>query len=100
VVSAPPFLNLSACERQVQNVWCSKQAPAWYGSIMYGAPWPATALDRTANKTDANDAHGLAHLAEVGFFREVRVKCFDSVLSRTLVAARANYQVCRSRLRT
>ncbi|MBB3660675.1 hypothetical protein FHX15_005946 [Rhizobium sp. BK650] len=27
-----------------------------------------------ANKTDANDADGLAHLAEVGFFREARVK--------------------------
>jgi transposase len=24
------------------------------------------------NKTDANDADGLAHLAEVGFYREVR----------------------------
>jgi transposase len=41
-----------------------------------------------ANKTDANDADGLAHLAEVGFYREVRVKGFDSMLARTLVAAR------------
>lgn len=41
-----------------------------------------------ANKTDANDADGLAHLAEVGFFREVRVKVFDSMLTRTLVATR------------
>ena len=40
------------------------------------------------NKTEANDADGLAHLAEVGFFREVRVKGFDSMLTRTLVAAR------------
>lgn len=46
------------------------------------------ALDMAANKTDANDADGLAHLAEVGFFREVRVKGFDSMLIRTLVAAR------------
>jgi len=45
-------------------------------------------LDMAANKTDANDADGLAHLAEVGSFREVRVKGFDSMLSRTLVAAR------------
>jgi transposase len=42
----------------------------------------------TANKTDANDADGLAHLAEVGFYKEVRVKSFDSMLARTLVAAR------------
>ncbi len=46
------------------------------------------ALDMAPNKTDANDADGLAHLAEVGYFREVRVKGFDSMLSRTLVAAR------------
>jgi transposase len=46
------------------------------------------ALDMAPNKTDANDADGLAHLAEVGFFREVRVKGFDSMLARTLVAAR------------
>ena len=47
-----------------------------------------SALDMAANKTDANDADGLAHLAEVGFYREVRVKGFDSMLTRTLVAAR------------
>ncbi len=41
-----------------------------------------------ANKTDDNDADGLAHLAEVGFYKEVRVKSFDSMLTRTLVAAR------------
>lgn len=46
------------------------------------------ALDMAANKTDANDADGLAHLAEVGFYRVVRVKGFDSMLIRTLVAAR------------
>ena len=46
------------------------------------------ALDMAPNKTDAHDADGLAQLAEVGFFREVRVKGFDSMLGRTLVAAR------------
>ncbi|NOW49061.1 transposase [Novosphingobium sp. SG751A] len=45
-------------------------------------------LDMAPNKTDANDADGLAHLAEVGFYREVRVKGFDSMLIRTLVAGR------------
>ena len=34
------------------------------------------------------NADGLAQLAEVGFFREVRVKGLDSMLTRTLVAAR------------
>lgn len=30
------------------------------------------------NKTDANDADGLAHLAEAAFYREIRVKGYDS----------------------
>lgn len=45
------------------------------------------ALDIATNKTDANDADGLANLAEVEFFREVHVKGFGSMLARTLVEA-------------
>lgn len=45
-------------------------------------------LDMARNKTDANDADGLAHLAEAGFYKEVRVKGYDSMLIRTLVTAR------------
>jgi transposase len=56
-------------------------------AICIDARHAKAALDMAANKTDANDADGLAHLAEVGFFREVRVKAFDSMLSRPLVAA-------------
>ena len=57
-------------------------------AICIDARHAKAALDMAANKTDANDADGLAHLAEVGFFREVRVKGFESMLTRTLVAAR------------
>ena len=57
-------------------------------AICIDARHAKAALDMAANKTDANDADGLAHLAEVGFFREVRVKSFDSMLTRTLVGAR------------
>lgn len=57
-------------------------------AICIDARHAKAALDMAANKTDANDADGLAHLAEVGFYKEVRVKSFDSMLSRTLVAAR------------
>jgi transposase len=57
-------------------------------AICIDARHAKAALDMAANKTDANDADGLAHLAEVGFFREVRVKGFDSMLTRALVAAR------------
>jgi transposase len=45
-------------------------------------------LNETLNKTDANDADGLAQLAEAGFYKPVRVKSFDAMMTRTLVAAR------------
>ena len=57
-------------------------------AICIDARHAKAALDMAPNKTDANDADGLAHLAEVGFYREVRVKGYDSMLIRTLVAAR------------
>ncbi|MGH9810675.1 MAG: IS110 family transposase, partial [Terriglobia bacterium] len=57
-------------------------------AICIDARHAKAALDMARNKTDANDADSLAHLAEVGFYREVRVKSFDSMLTRTLVAAR------------
>ena len=57
-------------------------------AICIDARHAKAALDMARNKTDANDADGLAHLAEVGFYREVRVKSFDSMLTRTLIAAR------------
>jgi transposase len=57
-------------------------------AICIDARHAKAALDMAANKTDANDADGLAHLAEVGFYREVRVKGYESMLTRTLVAAR------------
>lgn len=40
------------------------------------------------NKTDANDAEGLAQLLRTGLFREVRVKSWDGKPLRNLVTAR------------
>jgi transposase len=37
-------------------------------AICIDARHAKAALDMAANKTDANDADGLAHLAEVGFY--------------------------------
>jgi hypothetical protein len=34
---------------------------------------PQKVLNETLNKTDANDADGLAQLAEAGFYKAVRV---------------------------
>lgn len=55
-------------------------------------------LDMARNKTDANDADGLAHIAEAGFYREVRVKQYDSMLTRTLVASRSQLLVITTKL--
>jgi transposase len=57
-------------------------------AICIDARHAKAALDMAPNKTDANEADGLAHQAEIGFYRVVRVKGFDSMLTRTLVAAR------------
>ena len=57
-------------------------------AICIDARHAKAALDMAPNKTDANDADGLAQIGEVGFYREVRVKSFDNMLTRTLVAAR------------
>ena len=57
-------------------------------AICIDARHAKAALEVAPNKTDANDADGLAHFAKVGFYREVRVKSFDSMLIRTFVAAR------------
>ena len=46
-------------------------------AICIDARHAKAALDMSPNKTDANDADGLAQLAEAAFYREVRVKSFD-----------------------
>ena len=45
------------------------------------------ALDMKVNKTDANDAEGLAHLVRAGWYREVRVKGRGAVLTKALLGA-------------
>src|SRR5215467_6096221 len=46
------------------------------------------ALDMKVNKTDANDAEGLAHLVRAGWYREVRVKGRSAMLAKALLGAR------------
>jgi transposase len=47
------------------------------------------ALDMKVNKTDANDAEGLAHLVRAGWYREVRVKSRSAMLAKALLGARS-----------
>lgn len=44
-------------------------------------------LDCRPNKTDANDAEGLAHLARMGWYRRVAVKAVETRISRALLLA-------------
>lgn len=70
----------------------------WLWQALTGAGLPMVCLDARqakaalnmkTNKTDANDAEGLAHLVRSGWSREVRVKSRSAMLARALVAARA-----------
>ena len=47
------------------------------------------ALSLKVNKTDANDAFGLAQIMRVGWYREVTVKSLDCQAVRALLVARA-----------
>ena len=54
-----------------------------------------TALKMQVNKTDANDAHGLAQIVRTVWYREVKVKGIDAHLIRSLITARSNLvQIC------
>jgi hypothetical protein len=50
------------------------------------------------NKTDANDAYGLAQIVRTGWYREVEVKSIESHMSRLLLAARAKMVSMRTML--
>jgi transposase len=47
------------------------------------------ALSAQVNKTDKNDALGLAQIVRTGWYREVQVKSFDSHARRGLLTSRA-----------
>lgn len=56
------------------------------------------ALSMQVNKTDANDAHGLAQIVRTGWYREVRVKSIDAHLIRTLLISRSKLVEMRTKL--
>jgi transposase len=47
------------------------------------------ALKLQLNKSDANDARGLAQVVRTGWYREVAIKSLDGQLVRTMITARA-----------
>jgi transposase len=56
------------------------------------------ALSLQINKTDANDAYGLAQIVRAGWYREVDLKSMDSYRLRLLLAARNRLVTIRTSL--
>ncbi|MFH2074518.1 MAG: IS110 family transposase [Pseudomonadota bacterium] len=56
------------------------------------------ALSMQVNKTDANDAMGLAQIVRTGWYREVRVKSMESHVVRSLLAVRSQLVGMHTRL--
>jgi transposase len=76
----------------------------WHWHALTGKGLPAVCLDARhakavlsmrPNKSDANDAHGLAQIVRMGWYREVQVKGTDAHLVRTLLGARAQLVAMR-----
>ena len=58
----------------------------------------SAALKMQMNKTDQNDAEGLAHIVRTGWYRSVHVKSLDAHRTRALLGARAQLVGMTTRL--
>jgi transposase len=56
------------------------------------------ALSTRMNKSEENDARGLAELIRVGWYREVRIKSVESQIMRSLLVARSRLVMIRKDL--
>lgn len=80
----------------------------WLWHALKGMGLPAVCVDARhahgalgiqINKTDANDAHGIAQMMRTSFFKEVTVKSLDSHRMRALLGARAQLVGVRTDLK-
>ncbi len=94
-----PALERAVLEAGPLSTW------HWHGLGELGVPivcvdarHAKAALSMRVNKTDANDAEGLAQLARTGWYREVGVKSLASHGARSVLAARAQLVKTRGML--
>lgn len=77
----------------------------WHGLRAFGVPVDciharhvAAALSLQVNKTDTNDAHGIAQVVRSGWYRPVGIKSLESCRIRALLTARGQLVAIRTGL--
>lgn len=84
-----PSARLVVLETGGQSSWLQRALSALgVPAVIVDARRAKAALSCRMNKTDANDAEGLAHLARTGWYREVMAKRPAARLARSLLLAR------------
>ena len=71
------------------STWLSYRARLGLPVICIDARHAKAVLKMQINKSDRNDAIGIARIMQTGWFKEVHVKDIDSHSVRTLLASRA-----------
>ena len=84
-----PSVELAVLETGGQSSWLQRELRALgVPAVIVDARRAKAALSCRMNKTDANDAEGLAQLARTGWYREVAAKRPEAALGRSLLLAR------------
>lgn len=84
-----PFARVVVLETGGQSSWLQRElAAAGVPAVIVDARRAKAALSCRLNKTDANDAEGLAQLARTGWYREVAAKRPQTRLARSQLLAR------------
>ena len=84
-----PGARVVVLETGGQSSWLQQElSGSGVPAVIVDARRAKAALSCRLNKTDANDAEGLAQLARTGWYREVRAKRPETRLARSLLLAR------------